>query len=113
MDEAIRRKMKEKKYIDINKALRNIEHYIFLKERGYGDTTVTLDEVAGLLLEIGTADVVEVRHGEWINKIGLYECSACGKTCPYDVQADVISYWECRYCPNCGAKMDEERMKQG
>ena len=52
------------------------------------------------------ADVVEVRHGEWVNKIGLYECSACGKTCPYDVQADVISYWECRYCPNCGAKMD-------
>ena len=107
MDEAIKRKMKEKKYIDINKALRNIEHYIFLKERGYGDTTVALDEVAGLLLEIGTADVVEVRHGEWqqarYTEASLYICSECDKP----------EYKEHRYCPHCGAKMDGERKDEG
>ena len=36
---------------------------------------------------------------------GLYSCSECGMTCPYDVQADAIEYWACNYCPHCGAKM--------
>ena len=47
-----------------------------------------------------------VRHGRWEKKSGLYSCSECGMTCPYDVQADVIEYWSCNYCPNCGARMD-------
>ena len=52
------------------------------------------------------ADVAPVRHGRWEKQSGLYSCSECGMTCPYDVQADVIEYWTCKYCPNCGAKMD-------
>ena len=51
-------------------------------------------------------DVAPVRHGRWEKQSGLYSCSECGMTCPYDVQADVIEYWACNYCPNCGAKMD-------
>ena len=54
------------------------------------------------------ADVAPVRHGRWEKKRGLYSCSECGMTCPYDVQADVIEYWTCNYCPKCGAKMDLE-----
>ena len=50
-------------------------------------------------------DVAPVRHGRWEKQSGLYSCSECGMTCPYDVQADVIEYWACNYCPNCGAKM--------
>ena len=53
-------------------------------------------------------DVAPVRHGRWEKQSGLYSCSECGMTCPYDVQADVIEYWACNYCPNCGAKMDLE-----
>lgn len=53
-------------------------------------------------------DVSPVRHGRWEKQSGLYSCSECGKTCPYDVKADVIEYWPCNYCPNCGAKMDGE-----
>ena len=59
-----------------------------------------------LIDEIPTADVTPVHHGRWEKQSGLYSCSECGKTCPYDVQADVIEYWACNYCPNCGAKMD-------
>ena len=59
-----------------------------------------------LIDEIPAADVAPVRHGQWEKKSGLYSCSECGKTCPYDVQADVIEYWACNYCPHCGAKMD-------
>jgi hypothetical protein len=53
-----------------------------------------------------TVDAVEVVHGEWEKQQGIYSCSICGKACPYDVQADIIQYWHCNYCPNCGAKMD-------
>lgn len=52
------------------------------------------------------ADVAPVRHGRWEKQRGIYSCSECGMTCPYDVQADVIEYWTCNYCPKCGAKMD-------
>ena len=58
-----------------------------------------------LIDEIPTAEVAPVRHGQWEKQSGLYSCSECGKTCPYDVQADVIEYWACNYCPHCGAKM--------
>ena len=53
-------------------------------------------------------DVAPVRHGRWEKQRGIYSCSECGMTCPYDVQADVIEYWACNYCPNCGAKMEGE-----
>ena len=59
-----------------------------------------------ILREAPTIDVAQVQHGRWEKQRGLYSCSECGKTCPYDVQADVIEYWACSYCPNCGAKMD-------
>ena len=60
------------------------------------------------VIMLPTADVAPVLHGRWEKQSGLYSCSECGKTCPYDVQADVIEYWACNYCPNCGAKMDGE-----
>ena len=59
-----------------------------------------------ILREAPTIDVAPVRHGRWEKSSGLYSCSECGMTCPYDVQADAIEYWACNYCPNCGAKMD-------
>ena len=59
-----------------------------------------------ILREAPTIDVAPVKHGQWEKQSGLYSCSECGTTCPYDVQADVIEYWACNYCPNCGAKMD-------
>ena len=61
------------------------------------------------------ADVVEVRHGEWIfkeygedtytNLTRIYECSLCGRTIECLNEADEP------YC-HCGAKMDGERKEQ-
>jgi tRNA(Ile2) C34 agmatinyltransferase TiaS len=58
---------------------------------------------------IEPADVVEVVHGEWIDKptgrychIGSY-CSVCGKKSGI---AGIESNRHKPYCPNCGAKMD-------
>ena len=65
-----------------------------------------VDDTLGYIDSEPTADVAPVRHGRWEKQSGLYSCSECGMTCPYDVQADVIEYWACNYCPNCGAIMD-------
>lgn len=55
------------------------------------------------------ADVVEVRHGEWIDKpSGRYchmasWCSVCGNKSGI---GGIESNRHKPYCPNCGAKMD-------
>lgn len=52
------------------------------------------------------ADVVPVVHGKWIRKeaegaiFAEYECSVCSAYPTGGIKS--------RYCPNCGAKMDEE-----
>lgn len=53
-----------------------------------------------------TVDVMEVKHGHWIeinSDMGIYRCSQCRET----VGCQTGSY----FCPNCGAKMDEEEKK--
>ena len=66
--------------------------------------------------EVPTVDVVEVRHGEWIDKpTGAYSrmqswCSACGK---HSGIGGIESNRHKPYCPNCGAKMDGERIEYG
>ena len=49
-----------------------------------------------LIKNTPAADVVEVRHGEWIEGQTLEKCSICGKK----------GFPDWRYCPSCGAKMD-------
>ena len=52
---------------------------------------------------LNSADVSHVRHGRWKchGDCGVTECSACG----WSIEEYVGDY---AYCPNCGAKMDEE-----
>ena len=57
------------------------------------------------------ADVVEVRHGEWLSVESdvRFKCSVC--------DAEVSTSWDYedtdmfKYCPCCGAKMDGEERK--
>ena len=64
--------------------------------------------VKRVLMQAPDADVVEVRHGEWIDKrTGAYSrmqswCSACGK---HSGIGGIESNRHKPYCPNCGAKM--------
>ena len=76
-----------------------------LRDTLYDADAITMSGVK-ILNQFPAADVAPVRHGRWEKQSGLYSCSECGKTCPYDVQAAVIAYWACNYCPHCGAKMD-------
>ena len=50
------------------------------------------------------ADVVEVRHGEWVEQLdGTHYCSECGHDATYTFDGTEV----CGIgCPFCGAKMD-------
>lgn len=60
-------------------------------------------EAVQILSDIPAADVIEVKHGKWIeNSIPdsmLKMCSNCDFTC---------GAYSFNYCPNCGAKMGKE-----
>lgn len=89
----------ESEYIKREDAIIEIERFA-----GYLDGDM-LCRIKLALNRLPSADVVEVRHGQWIGKI--YKCSLCGKWVdPLQGDADM------NYCPNCGAKMDEKEQKQ-
>ena len=101
------------------------------KSKSARDALLTMEE---LIKTAPTADVVEVRHGEWVGKkyncyyrgaqpkvkledCHYLECSNCGNIHPlytYDVWTNVLIRCAVfseplkipNYCPNCGAKMD-------
>lgn len=64
----------------INEAINKIPYAI------KGDLETTLE----------VADVQEVRHGKWFGTV----CTNCGES--------TSDYYDCDYCPHCGARMDGE-----
>lgn len=60
-----------------------------------GEVVILLKRLA----ELEKADVVEVKHGKWIQDGEYQICSVCGEE----------HYWDeyrATYCEDCGAKMD-------
>lgn len=56
-------------------------------------------------------DVEPVKHGHWLlDSSGAEFCSECGEY-PFDDGEYHISGWLSKYCPNCGAKMDEKEQE--
>lgn len=62
------------------------------------------DDIETVFGMLSPADVAPVRHARWERYSGItIRCSRC---------EHVIHDWrysECKYCPNCGAKMDGEK----
>ena len=90
------------RYIDADLLIKNIANITDLR-------TLSTKTIGEAINNTPTADVVEVKHGEWIEVddgvlIGdgkHIECSECG-TWAKDKQKS-------NYCSHCGAKMDGER----
>jgi hypothetical protein len=82
-----------------------------LKKLNWSDDDVMYHIVKVFIEDAPTADVVEVKHGEWIVKELLLSrcknvfCSECGYIERKGPAWD-ISWGTPNYCPNCGAKMD-------
>ena len=61
--------------------------------------------IENLIQKQPTADVVEVRHGKWLNnyKSGTLVNEGFVSSC-----CDMWNERKSSFCPNCGAKMDEK-----
>lgn len=112
----------------VHRLVRSLNRYIWKNpDKSKYRTTVDVDDVQFGIDKIPAADVVEVRHGEWVedgyNDIPCV-CLCCGaeaqytstfeETFDYDWEENLVpcGYEEIReyirtpFCPNCGAKMD-------
>ena len=92
------------RYIDADKLCEGLKDMAKYQEP-YKQSTIL--GVVGTIKNTRTADVVEVRHGEWkklYDKAPRYVCTACNH---------LYNNREYKFCPNCGAKMDGERSKNG
>lgn len=83
---------------------------LWKKLRGLSDVIPMGKDAAGVAVRIiedmPIADVEPVRHGHWDEDM---ECSICGCLAPVShVTGEEYAY---DYCPNCGAKMDEEEQE--
>lgn len=68
------------------------------------------EDIRAFIKKQPAADVVEVKHGKWVDKWGgryvnqCYRCSVCGD----HALGNDKRWFLTDYCPNCGAKMDGE-----
>ena len=90
-------------FIDREQAIRFAGYSAGLMyKRGYLDEYYALEKFKGTLGRIPAADVAPVVHGHWVYGC---QCSVCGdRHGPYNSRHKPFY----NYCPNCGAKMDEE-----
>ena len=73
-----------------------------------------LNEASAMISNIPPADVVPVRHGNWLNDFcgkgrfskRIVQCSLCGNF--LDMDGVNAGRGDANFCPNCGAKMAEE-----
>ena len=86
------------RYIDAD-ALR--EYWL---ENGVNENVYNTNDVLNSIDYQPTADVAEVKHGEWLHLCGdEWCCTNCGEVITTE------GSWEKptkKYCPRCGAKMD-------
>ena len=102
------------KYIDADAFMNKMRRYTpsiydsMMRQKGF-----SLEEIEGAVDAEPAADVAEVRHGRWIDKMldkfRKYECvcSECGARFVGDYD-QYCEPFEFDYCPRCGAKMDGE-----
>ena len=81
-----------------------LEEYKWLKENTDSYYHTELDEHIQRIKNAPAVDAEPVRHGRWIHDINnLFGCSEC-------MERDTMSFRRGlkNYCPNCGAKMDDD-----
>ena len=107
--------MSDKEYIEREAVLKVLHHRIPINEYDKSlfcdGGNVCLSLLEEFVEQLPTADVAEVKHGEWERKFdeqGIdrgYKCSACRN---YVYQ---MTYEPYVFCPHCGARMDGKEKK--
>lgn len=81
-----------------------------LEEKGvqFTDTNVYIPIEA--VWNAPTVEAAPVVHGRWEYRDGVYSCSVCCDEIDEDI---FLGLYNNNFCPNCGAKMDEEGRTNG
>lgn len=89
------------RYIDVDMLRTVTDNFRFLHtgnydyDCGFGDC---VSRIESLMRNYSTADVAEVKYGEWVHGERISHCSECGvEMLPENITP---------YCPNCEARMD-------
>lgn len=98
--------------IDRQAAINEIEHHIRTAEQPYQLTDA--DRIMNHAFEIAASCIYnlpsaqpERKTGKWILKDHMFECDKCGcRINRYPFKGNIWNYY---YCPNCGAKMEDNR----
>ena len=69
-------------------------------EQGWDDALCCLEHIPTV------ADVAPAMHGKWTP--GIKECPVCGENKFKDLDADIWADWQPPFCPNCGARLDQD-----
>lgn len=91
------------RYIDKDKLLERMDDI----SAYYEEDREVKDEMIALVYDFLTANVEEVRHGEWLPTGICHACSECDFYV-YNTAFEEPAFYHqgYHYCPNCGAKMD-------
>ena len=97
------------RYIDKDLLLKDISESVVFTVRN-AETSPELRgarKIIDRIKKTPTADVVEVKHGMWIDDGDCFHCSVCNKTYQLGSLQTIYDVKRCwQYCANCGAKMD-------
>ena len=94
--------MTREEAIEICKNVKNV----YLSNYGTSDKTAE-----AMIVAIEALKQPEQKKGKWLNDKGLYRCSLCNELWTHwwaVVMQPERMYKEMKYCPNCGAEMEEE-----
>ncbi len=104
-------------YIEREAVIKEINRQKNIARSSFPKRNFCVSDVLTCIYTAPTADVVEVRHGVWVDyadrfwkRIGRMDlrCSLCGDRASNFV-GGTEDWWDnCKpnYCPNCGAMMD-------
>lgn len=88
------------RYIDADKLINDLDYDVSCYPGGNDKSYIQVCDFKSMINGQQTADVVEVKHGEWkVDETHDYEpyCSLCGH--------EPIAGEKYNYCPDCGADM--------
>ena len=106
--------MMDKEYVGREEVIKILEHYDLSSGSTLGYHSGAIECAISEIEMLPAADVVEVRHGRWIqphwkNSNYCCNCSECGREAMHaDYQWDKNSIYP--LCPHCGAIMDKKEV---
>ena len=93
--------------IDADDMVKSLMDMNFYDDEGHTihDYEDRLAIVKSFVDSVPTVEAQPVQHGRWIrDEFGAW-CNACGS---YAYRDKFDQPWESPYCPNCGARMEEQ-----